>query len=118
MQKYLNTYCQVVHDLNVSKQLKHENCISLGYFHKNFTKKNISKAHLTIMYVIQGQGEYIDQQQRIELTPGKLLIRRPNTVHSIYRDSTKNWLEFYLIIPNAMLQFIDLLELVPTAVLK
>ena len=88
--------------------------VSAGFFNKNFSRENITKDHYTLMYVICGEGIYIDENgEKTEMHPGTLILRHPGKVHSVRRNIHKKWLEFYIIIPGYFYEFLQKSESIP-----
>ena len=105
--QYLANYIQKAKKLNAHIFLDEKHFISLGYFSKNNSRENIKKEHYTLMYVIEGKGRFIDKNGIDHpLNPGSLILRKPNDIHSIYRDSSSDWLEFFIIIPEYFFTFL------------
>lgn len=104
----LKSYIKKTENIKAFISLGDSDFVNIGYFDKNSSRKNIYKEHFTLMYVINGNGTYIDKTgQSHELKPGALLLRHPGDCHSILRQENKAWLEFYIIIPNYFYEFLQ-----------
>lgn len=108
MTKEIQRFCKENKHLSTRRVANNRQSLELGFFSKNFSRYNISKKSLVSMYVIDGQGTYTSPSgQKQELKPGTFLLRTPNTIHSIERDSTKDWIEFFIIFPETMFQYLQ-----------
>ena len=60
-----------------------------------------------ILYLLKGEGRYIDFLGREhKLFPGTLALRVPNAPHSIYRYQKSEWLEFAMRLPEALYELL------------
>lgn len=77
---------------------------SCGFMNnKSFRKhvKNISFPHARILYLLRGGGAYTDHLgNHLVLQPGNMIYRAADTVHSLEKNDSKEWLEFFIVFPN------------------
>ena len=74
--------------------------IGAGFLDKTGKKEdfvNSSNHCYSIVYVIEGEGEYLDKQgSRFELKAGSFFQRLPDVPHSNYINSDKPWRECFI----------------------
>ena len=110
----LQSYIQKTQQLKTLISFSETEFVSIGYFSKNFSRRDITKEHYTLMYVIDGKGTYIDKSKKShELKAGTLVLRHPGDIHSVLRDSQNPWLEFYIIIPGYFYEFLKKSRSIP-----
>ena len=103
---YLTSYIKKVHNIKTLIAFDDSDFLSIGYFNKSSTRTDISKEHYTLLYIIDGKGLFVDKYgTKHSLEPGALVLRKPGELHSIYRE-TKDWLEFFIIIPEYFYTFL------------
>ena len=98
----IQEFCERVKNLKALVMLEEDENVSAGFWEHNISRENITKSKYTLMYVIAGEGEYLDESGSVNLYPGTLLLRTPETVHSVLRNPLKSWLEYYVIIPEVL----------------
>lgn len=74
--------------------------LGCGFMHKpgwTVDEMNAEFHFFSLVYVIRGQGEYVDQHgKRYALKPGSLFQRRPGILHSNTIDPDSDWYECFL----------------------
>jgi AraC family transcriptional regulator, arabinose operon regulatory protein len=100
-------FCHKYKHLNTKRLMKNSHWLHMGFFCKNTSRYDVAKDHLTLMYVMEGKGSYIDNKGSQPLKPGSFLLRSPSNTHSIYRDPKQNWVEFFIILPKHFYDFLN-----------
>lgn len=76
--------------------------------HNNSLRSNICNKFMDIVYIISGEGYYIDSQRnRQPLKPGDLIIRPPHTLHHQYRKKGLYIDKFVTLPPEFYKFFVD-----------
>jgi AraC family transcriptional regulator, arabinose operon regulatory protein len=83
-----------------------EESIAAGYVVSpecNYEAREKSTPFYTILYLLEGAGEFVDQRGRSwPITPGTLVQRFPNEVHTVLRSRDLRWVEFFLTLPASL----------------
>jgi len=75
----------------------------------------ITSPMYTILYLLDGHGWFTDDHNRkYELTPGVLVQRFPDTIHSVERTQDGKWSEFYIVFPSSFYNVLRSLGCIPT----
>ena len=86
----------------VSRSLDNSNgeSIGFGFMNKNgvsVDEKNFRCAKYALVYVIRGEGKYVDPSGNVHpLTPGCVFQRHPGALHSTYINPESGWSECFL----------------------
>ncbi len=78
----------------------------------NFAARDVSRPQFTLLYLLEGRGEFGLGRRSWQLTPGTLVLRAPGVVHTVVRDRAERWVEFFVAYPDSVFALLRDLGLV------
>lgn len=86
------------------------NQLGFGFMHKDSVTVDTDNSvfpYYSVVYVIRGQGQYIDRDgKRYDLFPGSVFQRIPEKAHSIILEPTSRWAECFMDFGNDIYNFL------------
>ena len=79
--------------------------VSCGFRNISDSRKNVKKKFLTLIYILEGTGQYKEKSSSWDLKAGDILIRPTDIEHSLLRNKKEDWVEFFCFIPATAANF-------------
>ena len=90
--------------------------LGCGFMQKAKTREDIvdyRKNEYSMIYVLRGNGEYIDKsKRRYNLSPGTIFHRFPNNHHTTILDPGSNWAECFIALGSNMYAVLETLGII------